>query len=292
MTEAPRCTVVIPTYNREGLLHGTLDSLTRQTLPADRFEVVVVDDGSSDGTAAMVAGFADRLSVRYFFQEDKGFRAAKARNVGIEHAASDVCVFIDSGVLLHSGCLAAHVRAHEAEGPVAAIGYVYGMNPDNAEAELINAAVAVDDPDITAQLLRGRGQGLDIRELFYARYGEEIGDLPAPWLLYWTANVSASTAQLRAVGMFDEEFTTWGGEDVDLGYRLHRDGARFVADRRAVAVHRPHEKVMGDHLELVAANYEHMRTKYRSPIITLLTEVPPEGIFDLNDIIRQRGLTD
>ena len=52
-TGSPRISVVIPTFNRAGLLHASLDSLTRQTVPIDEFEVVVVNDGSSDATEAV-----------------------------------------------------------------------------------------------------------------------------------------------------------------------------------------------------------------------------------------------
>ena len=117
-----KCSVIIPTYNRATLLRHTLESLTTQSLPPDQFEVLVVDDGSSDTTAEEVESFRERLNLRYFFQEDEGWRTAKARNVGIANAAADVCVFIDSGVLLHPGCLAAHVASHQEEetAPVAA----------------------------------------------------------------------------------------------------------------------------------------------------------------------------
>src|SRR5882672_6181176 len=112
MSQPPVCSVIIPTYNRMALLRYTLDALTRQDLGADRFEVLVVDDGSSDGTAALVERYQGRLDVRYFFQPDQGYRVAAARNIGIAHARSDVCVFLDSGVIAHSGCLSAHLRSH------------------------------------------------------------------------------------------------------------------------------------------------------------------------------------
>lgn len=85
------CSVIIPTYNHALLLSYTLESLTRQTL--DRpFEVFVVDDGSSDGSRDVVDRYRDALSVRYFFQEDDGFRVASARNIGVAAAASEsVC---------------------------------------------------------------------------------------------------------------------------------------------------------------------------------------------------------
>jgi glycosyltransferase involved in cell wall biosynthesis len=65
------CTVIVPTYNRSELMRRTLDSLVAQDLLGDRFEVIVVDDGSSDGTAAMVEGYHDRLRLSYFFQDDE-----------------------------------------------------------------------------------------------------------------------------------------------------------------------------------------------------------------------------
>ncbi|WP_232313031.1 glycosyltransferase [Enterovibrio coralii] len=73
--------IVIPTYNRSKLLSHTLTSLVEQTLPAECFEVIVIDDGGSDDSEFVAKSFSDRLNVKYFWQEDKGFRAGKARNV-------------------------------------------------------------------------------------------------------------------------------------------------------------------------------------------------------------------
>jgi glycosyltransferase involved in cell wall biosynthesis len=290
-SRAPKCSVIIPTYNRMELLCHTLESLTRQTLPGDEFEVLVVDDGSSDGTASMVRGFQDRLRLRYFFQEDEGWRVSKARNVGIANADGDVCVFIDSGLLLHSGCLAAHVATHgSAAGPVAICGYVYGFNLDNEAAGLIELDLDVRDPDGTIELLAKKRQWLDVREVFYAKYGDDFGDLPAPWVVFWTCNVSARTEQVRLVGAFDEAFRSWGGEDLDLGYRLYLAGARLVLDRRASAIHLPHHKKYQVNEELAAVNYRYMANKYGTPISQLLPRFPDINPFTINDVIRERGL--
>ncbi|WP_214104003.1 glycosyltransferase [Acrocarpospora catenulata] len=291
MAGSLQCSVVIPTYNRVGLLRHTLDSLVGQTLPTDQFEVLVVDDGSSDGTAEMVDTFRGRLNLRYFFQEDEGYRAAKARNVGIAAASSDIVVLIDSGVLAHSGCLQAHVDSHRSTAePLAVVGYVYCFNLDNEDAILINQAIDFEDPDGTIARLEEKGNWLDIRELFYEMYGDNFGDLPAPWLNYWTCNVSARTDRLRRIGMFDEEFKRWGGEDIDLGYRLFRDGARFVLNRQAAAIHCPHEKSFDGNNEQAAGNYDYMYAKYGTPIIELLTHIGELDYFELNNIIKERGL--
>lgn len=292
MAESLQCSVIIPTYNRVRLLRHTLESLVRQTLPADRFEVLVVDDGSSDSTADLVREYQDVLNLRYFFQEDEGWRVAKARNVGIANARAGVCVFLDSGVLAHSGCLAAHVQSHAfATRPVAVIGYVYCFNVDNEDARLINEAIDLDDPDGTIATLRDNGQWFDVREFFYDKYTDDFHDrVPAPWLPYWTCNASANTAQLRAVGMFDEAFRSWGAEDVDLAYRLFLDGARITLDRAAAAIHAPHDKSFAENMRDAAANHRHMAAKYGTPIMRLLVEDPPILFFDMNDVIVERGL--
>jgi glycosyltransferase involved in cell wall biosynthesis len=286
-----RCTVIVPTYNRRRLLELTLDSLDKQDLPRDQFEVLVVDDGSSDDTAAMVRGFEDRFDLRYFYQPDEGFRVAKARNVGIRHAAGDICVFVDSGVLLHSASLSAHVTAHEASvEPLALNGYVYCFNLDNEDARLIRKVVDVDDIDSSIASIARTGAWPDVREPFYERYSDDFHHLPAPWLMYWTCHASARTEQVREVGMYDEEFRQWGGEDLDLAYRLHRDGARFGVHREASAIHYPHDKDHGDNARFARENYRYIVEKYGTPIIRLLVEEPPIRFSMFNEVVEERGL--
>ena len=289
--KSPQCSVVIPTYNRVELLRHTLESLTKQRLPVESFEVLVVDDGSSDTTADMVDTYRQRLDLRYFFQPDQGWRSAAARNVGIAQAEAEIIVFIDSGVLAHSGCLEAHLASHRAEaGPVAVVGYLYGLNIDNEDAEQIIAVVDVNDPDGTIARMQSQGIHLDVREEYYEKYTENIADLPAPWFIFWTANVSVRTDQIRAVGAFDETFDRWGGEDIDLAYRLHRDGAKFVVNRQASSIHFPHHKNFADNLRDAETNYLHIVEKYDTPIIRLLLEPHDVDPFNINDIIRERNL--
>ena len=287
----PSCSVIIPTYNRERLLRLTLASLVRQSLPRESFEVIVVDDGSSDGSEQVVAEFADRLSVRYLFQEDRGYRVAAARNLGIDLAAGEVCVFVDSGVMLDSGALAAFLDRHAAAdgAPVAVCGYVFCFNEDNEDAARIEREIDYDDPDATIRRLRERGEWLDYRDEFYTKYGDEFGALPAPWLVYWTCNVSAPTALLRRIGGFDEAFRTWGGEDVDLAYRLHRAGARFVLARDAAGIHVPHPKSQSENMTSTAPNNRYIVEKYDTPITRLVEDT---HFWILNDLIRERELPD
>ncbi|MFV2012569.1 MULTISPECIES: glycosyltransferase family 2 protein [unclassified Micromonospora] len=290
MGSPPACSVVIPTYNRMELLGRTLDSLTKQDIGTDSFEVLVVDDGSADDTATMVAQFHDRLRLHYFYQPDRGFRAAAARNVGLAHASGEITVFVDSGVLLDSGCLRAHLLSHDADELAAVVGSVYCFNLDNEDADAMLRALDFDDVDGTIARLRRECRWLDAREEFYANEPSQLRDLPAPWLYYWTCNVSARTGQVRDVGGFDEVFRTWGSEDIDLGYRLHRDGAVFVLNREASALHHPHHKDFPGKQEIARRNLRYIAAKYDTPITRLLAAEPPIAFDDINRIILQRGL--
>ena len=289
---APSCSVVIPTYNRVELLRRTLDSLVTQRLPSSEFEVLVVDDGSSDSTALLVDNYRDRLAVRYFFQPDEGWQPARARNVGITQAAAPVCVFLDSGVVAHTGCLQAHLASHSGNnGPVAISGYLFGFTVDNADSDRLAQALDYDDPDASIEMMQRTGRWTDAQESFYVQHHDDLSQLPAPWVMFWTSNASAETAQLRAVGGFDEAFRSWGGEDLDLAYRLYLDGAAFGVNRAASAIHYPHPQNFEEYGAQALANYRYLAGKYHTPVIDLLPFFGPElNLFSINDVIAERGL--
>jgi glycosyltransferase involved in cell wall biosynthesis len=131
-----RFSVVICTYNRERFLPGTLDSVAGQTVPADRFEVVLVNNGSTDRTAEIAAGFRDshpHHSFRYVMEPEQGL--SFARNRGIRESAGDIVVFIDDDVRLEPDYLErldAHYAADAAlmaNGTRVKVGYE-GRRPD------------------------------------------------------------------------------------------------------------------------------------------------------------------
>ena len=102
----PLISVVVPSYNRAGLIGRTVTSVLAQTL--DRFELIIVDDGSTDETLAVLAGFSDpRIAV--FQQPNRG--APVARNAGVAMARSPLIAFQDSDDEWQPGLLSAHVEA-------------------------------------------------------------------------------------------------------------------------------------------------------------------------------------
>ena len=180
--------VVIATRNRAGLLRGCLDRLAAQTA-AGRFETVVVDNGSTDDTAAVVADAATRgLPVRRIAVADPN--RGKARNAGIAAAKGATIVFCDDDTLAPPGWLAAHLAARAS----AAHAVVAGP--------IINVENALDLPPPAAK--------------HFSR------------AFLCTCNASVARSDLDAVGGFDERYDLYGWEDTDLGVRLRDRGARRV----------------------------------------------------------------
>ena len=102
--------VVICTYNRAELLGMALESLVWQTLDRGKFEVIVIDDGSSDATRQCVELFSDSLPVKYFFQNNAGLSSAK--NHGIYAAQGRIIFFMDDDDTASSTLLEEHLITH------------------------------------------------------------------------------------------------------------------------------------------------------------------------------------
>ncbi len=232
--------VIVPTYNRSQLLTYTLQSLIGQTMNKADFEVVIVDDGSTDDTFDMIKTYEGLLNFKYVYQIDKGYRPASARNLGIRVAEGGICMFIDSGIIVKSDCLKQHLRAHNQHGTdLALVGYTYGWGADETA---LTASINPHDADASIAKLVEMGNIWDIRENIYRKYQDKIHDLVVPWTLFYGGHFSTSTQALFEVGLFDENYDgNWGTEDQDLGYRLHLANKEIMLCRDAVVLHLPHE---------------------------------------------------
>ena len=199
--------VVIPTYNRLPILRKCLLALERQTLapPLDRYEVVVVDDGSTDDTIQWLDRHAaDLPHVRLIRQEHGG--PAEGRNRGVDHAHGDVIVFIDSDLVVTDSFLISHARALDSHWTRQGdrLCFTYGA--------VINTA-NFDEP--TAE-------------------PHKLSDLS--WAYFATGNVGIDRAVLERAGLFDTSFRLYGWEDLELGERLRRMGVVLVRCPEAARV--------------------------------------------------------
>ncbi|AEB11013.1 glycosyltransferase family 2 protein [Marinithermus hydrothermalis] len=190
--------VIVPTHNRLELLRRKLAALEAQDLEPERFEVVVVADGCTDGTLDWLRAQRPPFALKVLETPGKG--PAYARNRGAEAARGRVLVFSDDDAIPRPAWLRAHRQAHRAPRTVA-VGRL-----------------------VLPPALKGSGAA-------------ELAGPPVFWWNATGNNTSLSRALFQEVGGYDEGFDGYGGEDPDLGYRLLRAGARFVFVPRAEAIH-------------------------------------------------------
>ena len=208
--------VIIPTYNRSDLLATCLRSLENQTLGNDRFEVLVINDGSSDDTIKILEAFSRSTSLhfRYLSQENRGPGAA--RNRGATHATAEWVAFTDDD------CIA---------------------EPEWLE-ELVNVIPADE------QCAGGGGRTVRHRDGVVPEFIDHIGALNPQnlghdiWFVI-TCNAFFRRAYLLEVGGFDERLTWAGGEEPLLCQQLEERGFYFVESNSAVVRHRHPETIRG-----------------------------------------------
>ncbi|MCC6559515.1 MAG: glycosyltransferase family 2 protein [Polyangiaceae bacterium] len=228
---APFASVVIPVMDRLDILELVLRSLGGQTYPRDRFEVIVVDDGSVEPADRVLDPRAFEFRLEILRQENQG-RAA-ARNRGVRRARGEVILFCDADRLPDPGWIEGHVAFHGRFDGCAAFGVpwdcFYGV-------ERIRAG--------------GGGQLDAIRrfsrkpEYFRAIIRLFEGAMTSSrlsWAAFLVGNSSIRRADLLRAGGFDEEVRTWGLEHFELGLRLvERLGMRIGHCSMASSYHVPH----------------------------------------------------
>lgn len=264
-------TIIIPVYNRINLLDRTLDSLSK-CKSIHRTQIIVSDDGSSEPIEDLVSSWRKSIDMDYFRQDDKGFRAAKARNIALKHAANPILIFIDNGMYVCPEFIDAHLEAHTAvTEPAMVTGYNFGFDRNNENAEHI---LQINVSDQFSSVFSGKlEQLLDPREDVFGQCDGNIHALRAPWTLMWTCNVSVERDVFSIVGGFNENFTSWGAEDTELAYRLSRCGIKFLLSRQAKALHMPHPKNGEDLQPQSIANFKRETKQYQDPLILELIDL-------------------
>ncbi|MEU1965808.1 glycosyltransferase family 2 protein [Micromonospora sediminicola] len=253
-TGTPELSVVMPTFQDPHCLELTLRALARQTLPPDRFEVVVVRDGGSpDGyPEALAAGAGLRLRL-VELAERRG--RAGVRNEGVRHAAAPLLVFLDADSWSLPDLLERHLAHHREPGHPEVL---IGRRDDIGLAHL--PAVLRDDP---AAIPRLSPHGGDMRFPPDGVPDQRRDWLEVGWTVAYTHNISLSRELFDRVGGFREEFAlSYGMEDIELFYRVDRAGASFGYDDDARVVHLPHHRNMGRNWAEMMANTRSITALY------------------------------
>jgi glycosyltransferase involved in cell wall biosynthesis len=217
-----KLSVVIPTHNRAEILKITLQKILEQE--GVDFEVIVVDDGSTDATPEAVKGFGNGVETQNFaslrYIQQPASHQGVARNRGVEAATGDIIVFIGDDIFVEPGFLKAHADRHT----------------ENLDENVVVLGYSTWDPALPIndymRFLESSGWqfGYGFLNLGFVQNSE-------PYKFFYTSNISLKRNFFERE-KFDENFKVYGWEDVELGYRLWKNhGMKLFYAPEAKAFH-------------------------------------------------------
>ena len=207
----PFVSVIIPTYQRRASLERVLGGLAGQEWDRDRLEVLVISDGSQDGSIEIARGYPMPFPILALEQPNRG--PAAARNLGLAHATGPLVLFLDDDVVPAPQLVAEHVRAHAERSNRVVMGPL--LEPE-------------DEPLLPWVRWEARTLAAQYEAMEAGRWR------PTPWQFY-TGNASVGLEWLRAAGGFDPAYKR--AEDIHLAFRLEKLGCEFVFNPRAAGAH-------------------------------------------------------
>ncbi|MFK4438642.1 glycosyltransferase involved in cell wall biosynthesis [Paenibacillus sp. RC73] len=282
---AIRYSIVIPTYNRAQQLLLTLTSFETQTYSKHLFEVIVADDGSTDGTKEMVEGFKASYPLIYVSHPEQRGRSA-VRNLGLRRAKGLYIIFCDADFLVLPDFIRIVSRYHRKYPKSVLSGFPHSWDdaythyyPDfspaekehfrntltqsnlwSADFEAANEIIPLITPedilhqtDALSKVMIPSRVPPNVKKQF-------VKTDVASWTLLVTRCVSIRRSHLARIGGFNERFVLYGLEDWDLGYRLHRLKIPFYCMKEVVGYHQEHPT----HLRGNVLNTENLKIMFKT----------------------------
>jgi GT2 family glycosyltransferase len=209
----PQVSIIIPTYNRCASLRRTLDGLSNQLFPPEKIEVLVVIDGGSDETEAMLRQYKAPYTLHTLRQSNQG--AAAARNYGAATANGWLLIFIDDDVEPTPALIVAHVRAHQAQPGRIVLGPYFPVLDGKVSFILTELRTWWENK---FDAMRHPCHRFTYRDML-------------------SGNFSIETKMFHDIGGFDTKFLDCGGEDYELGARLIKAGITIAYEHEAAGYH-------------------------------------------------------
>lgn len=210
-----KITALMCTYNRAEYLERVFESLESQTLPIAAYEVVIINDGSTDNTAEIVEKFKSTLPIRYFYQDNAGLAAAK--NAGIDHAEAPLIVFMDDDDIATPELLEEHVKVHlkHPDERIAVLGHTDLDEPTVSNVPLMHFVTEIGYYLFCYPMIKDQ----DVLDYTY----------------FWGGRSSCKVNFLKKHGVFNPVFR-FGCEDTELGYRLSKHGLKVIYHKPAKSI--------------------------------------------------------
>jgi GT2 family glycosyltransferase len=224
---------VIPTYNNKENLINSLTALAHLDYPSQAFEVIVVDDGSSDGLIPGIADFGRRMRLRTVrLERDAHSCRSRARNRGWQMADGKYVAFVDSDIIVKPDYLKQLDRYFTGTDDCMVIGTRL-----NSLTKVYPHSAACGSLFETVRFSAERYATLDYRYMTFSAQSFNGRAIPDAWLHAYSCNLAVPRRSLLACGGFDENIVDWGLEDVEFAYRLFRLGVHLNINPHLEVVH-------------------------------------------------------
>lgn len=224
--------VILPARDRTPILRETLSRLAQQSYPEDRYEVIVVDDGSKENLSQLVDALPKRFSLLQSGTNDGVFRAGHARNVGARAARHSTLAFLDADIAVPSDYLWALDWIHQRHDDAVVYGYLSGYNlHDLGYTHSLRQLQGVEALE-AVPVIPDRSREPTARACL-----DNVDWLSEPWRLCYTGNLSTTRSLFDRVGGFSTAFEGWGLEDIDIGVRLAKASHNHFFSRFALGYH-------------------------------------------------------
>lgn len=260
-----KASLIIPSYNAKERLYYNLQSLNMLEYSREDFEVIVVDNNSTDGTEEMLSSINTNYILSSFYI-NKNMGRAFARNYGVKEAKGNILIFLDSDMMVEKTFLAKHIAKHVVLNTVVCgqswrrvYTFYYedfkGYLKRNLIKQLSEKGILKVGRLIDKQTLISEAEikneryfeiSFNLSKMYEAekelleKYGENLDGFNFPWSILVTNNCSVEKELFDQVGGFDNSFISWGCEDLDLGYRLYKNGCKFIKQNEIKSVHQEH----------------------------------------------------
>lgn len=279
-----KVSIIMPTYNKSAYLNLTLSGFVNQSYK--NFEIIIVNDGSSDQTEEVVYKYKYLINIIYIYQENKG-RAA-ARNSGLANATGEIIIFCDDDRIPDNKFINNHICILENDDKIVTIGkkkeicsifkrdFTYlpsfmlemlkkksSLIDNNLYDDIVlftpNDVINNMDKVIDKFILL---EPADNFSIVWEAFNETLMGFHFSWAIATTANLGIRRMHLKNI-IFDENYREWGMEDTDFAYALYQSGCKFYLAKQAVNYHQSHKKDNNYHKSL-KRNLIYFNNKYNN----------------------------
>ncbi|NLN63924.1 MAG: glycosyltransferase [Clostridiaceae bacterium] len=292
--------VITSTYNKDKYLDLTLAGYINQT--CDDFEIVIVDDGSIDGTKKIIEKYESHLNIQYYWQENRGI--AYARNMALQLAKGNIIIIVDDDRIPCRNFIASHKHTLEENGKTVSIGkqgsivshytpelsfsFSEGMKFYNNHRDIINSGPSqmftVED------ILYRFEDTIDNHFLSFPdlsclikmvdKFGDDLSEFKLAWSKAYGGNIAFDRSYLSQAIEYDTNYVGYGGEDVDLSYQLYLQGYKYYFSSNAINYHQEHPRKKTELLELIK-NTRYFYDKFPH-LETFILKMDYDGVITLD----------